>query len=218
MGADASATEQRSLPEVAASLFAKAGYDIVMPEKVEGLCCGMPFNSKGFADIAQQKGQELLTSLKAISKDGAYPIVFDTSPCKLRLAELGHTLPIYETTQFMAKFALDKLTITPTQVPVALHITCSSEKMGLSSDLRQVANACATQVIEPEGIQCCGFAGDKGMTVPELNASALSTLKAQIPKNCKTGYSNSRTCEIGLSQHSGIDYQSLLCLLDEVSA
>ena len=218
MGADASATEQRSLPEVAASLFAKAGYDIVMPEKVEGLCCGMPFNSKGFADIAQQKGQELLTSLKAISKNGAYPIVFDTSPCKLRFAELGHTLPIYETTQFMAKFALHKLTITPTQVPVALHITCSSQKMGLSSDLRQVANACATQVIEPEGIQCCGFAGDKGMTVPELNASALSTLKAQIPKNCKTGYSNSRTCEIGLSQHSGIDYQSLLCLLDEVSA
>jgi D-lactate dehydrogenase len=218
MGADASATEQRSLPEIAASLFAKAGYDVVMPEKVEGLCCGMPFNSKGFADIAQQKGQELLTSLKAISKDGAYPIVFDTSPCKLRLAELGHALPIYETTQFMAKFALDKLTITPTKAPIALHITCSSQKMGLAHDLRQVAHACADEVIEPEGIECCGFAGDKGMTVPELNASALSTLKAQIPKNCKSGYSNSRTCEIGLSQHAGIDYQSLLCLLDEVSA
>ncbi len=218
MGADAKATEQRSLPQIAASLFAKAGYDIVMPEKVEGLCCGMPFNSKGFADIAQQKGQELLTSLKAISKDGAYPIVFDTSPCKLRLAELGHTLPIYETTQFMAKFALDKLTITPTQAPIALHITCSSQKMGIANDLRQVAHACAGEVIEPEGIECCGFAGDKGMTVPELNASALSTLKSQIPKNCTTGYSNSRTCEIGLSQHSGIDYQSLLCLLDEVSA
>lgn len=217
MGADVIAAEQRSVPEVAASLFAKAGYAVILPDAIAGLCCGMPFNSKGFSDIAQQKGQELLLSLKHISKNGTYPIVFDTSPCKLRLAELSHQLPIYDTTEFIAKFALDKLSITPTQAPVALHITCSSQKMGLAQDLRAVAHACATQVIEPEGIHCCGFAGDKGMILPELNASALSGLKAQIPSNCTKGYSNSRTCEIGLSQHSGIDYQSLLYLLDEVS-
>lgn len=217
MGADPHAKEQRSVPEVVQSLFDKGGYEVIIPESVDGLCCGMPFNSKGFVQQAQQKGNVLLTALQAVSKEGAYPIVFDTSPCKLRLQELGHELPIFETTQFMSQFVLDKLHITPSTNPIALHVTCSSQKMGIAHDLRHVANACATHVVEPEGVACCGFAGDKGMTVPELNASALSGLKAQIPQGCSKGYSNSRTCEIGLTQHSGIDYQSLLFLLDEVS-
>jgi D-lactate dehydrogenase len=53
--------------------------------------------------------------------------------------------------------------------------------------------------------------------MPELNQSALSSLKAQIHHPKTKGYSNSRTCEIGLSKNSGIDYQSLIYLLDEVS-
>ena len=89
--------------------------------------------------------------------------------------------------------------------------------MGLAPYLQALANACSESVIEPQGIECCGFAGDKGMFVPELNASALRHLKAQIPDGCTAGYSNSRTCEIGLSQHSGIPYHSLLLLLDDVS-
>lgn len=217
MGAAPHAKEQRSIPEVVQSLFAKSGYDVILPDSVDGLCCGMPFNSKGFNQQATEKGNALLDTLQNLSKDGAYPIVFDTSPCKLRLQEMGHELPIFETTQFMSQFVLDKLHITPTTEPIALHVTCSSQKMGIGDNLRHVANACSLQVIEPEGIACCGFAGDKGMTIPELNASALSGLKTQIPKDCSKGYSNSRTCEIGLSQHSGIDYQSLLFLLDEVS-
>jgi D-lactate dehydrogenase len=32
-----------------------------------------------------------------------------------------------------------------------------------------------------------------------------------------TGLSTSRTCEIGLSQHGGIDYHSVVYLLDRVS-
>jgi D-lactate dehydrogenase len=88
--------------------------------------------------------------------------------------------------------------------------------MGLQSALQTIAERCATSVVQPEGIHCCGFAGDKGMTTPELNASALSTLRSQV-KECSAGYSNSKTCEIGLSHHAGIDYQSLLYLLDDTS-
>ena len=40
---------------------------------------------------------------------------------------------------------------------------------------------------------------------------------SQVPAHCTHGYSNSRTCEIGLSKHSGIAYQSILYLVDEVS-
>jgi len=32
--------------------------------------------------------------------------------------------------------------------------------------------------------------------------------------DCTAGYSNSRTCEIGLSAHSGLSYQSLMYLVD----
>ncbi|MNR63905.1 hypothetical protein D3C85_1863700 [compost metagenome] len=34
---------------------------------------------------------------------------------------------------------------------------------------------------------------------------------------CDEGISTSRTCEIGLSQHSGIDYHGLVYLVDRVS-
>jgi D-lactate dehydrogenase len=81
-----------------------------------------------------------------------------------------------------------------------------------------VANACAKHVFLPEEDGCCGFAGDKGFDTPELNASALSRLRQQIPEGCEQGYSNSRTCEIGLSRHSGIPYRSIAYLVDRCYA
>lgn len=63
------------------------------------------------------------------------------------------------------------------------------------------------EVIFPEGMEslCCGSAGDKGMTHPELNRFALRKLAAQIEEQgIETGYFNSRTCEIGLQTNSGI--------------
>ncbi|WP_419207276.1 hypothetical protein ACN08N_17805 [Photobacterium leiognathi subsp. mandapamensis] len=50
-----------------------------------------------------------------------------------------------------------------------------------------------------------------------MNASALAPLKRQVPAGCTEGYSNSRTCELGLSEHSGIEYRSILYLVDKVS-
>lgn len=217
MGASVDEADKRSLFAVASSVFAKGGYQLLLPDDVAELCCGMPFSSKGLPDIALQKGQQLADRLLAISHNGEIPIVFDTSPCKLQMQNLPQALPIFETTEFIVKHLLHDLHITPQLEPVALHITCSSRKMGLGPYLSALAQACAQEVIEPEHIQCCGFAGDKGLFVPELNASALSTLKLQLPANCHNGYSNSRTCEIGLSHHAGIPYRSLLFLLDSVS-
>lgn len=217
MGPNASNKEQRSLTEVSAAVLEKAGFDVIYPSSVNQLCCGLPFHSKGAADIAKNKGNELITQLTALSNNGEIPIVFDTSPCNLRIKELGTQLKIYELTDFCAQFVIEHLTIVPKTTPVALHITCSSRKAGIADSLRKITQICATEVIEPLGIECCGFAGDKGFTMPALNESALSPLKAQIFDPTTQGYSNSRTCEIGLSKNSGIDYQSLIYLLDEVS-
>jgi D-lactate dehydrogenase len=78
-----------------------------------------------------------------------------------------------------------------------------------------VARRCATAVVMPDRVDCCGFAGDRGFSLPELNRSALAHLRPAVEGICRDGYSNSRTCEIGLSEHGGITYRSILYLLDE---
>jgi D-lactate dehydrogenase len=76
--------------------------------------------------------------------------------------------------------------------------------------------ACAEKMVVPSEMGCCGFAGDKGFTRPEMNRHALRTLAPAI-KDCSTGYSTSQTCEIGLSTHGGVNYRSIACLVDRVS-
>ena len=44
--------------------------------------------------------------------------------------------------------------------------------------------------------------------------AALEKLPAVISKECKTGYSTNRTCEIGLSKNSNVYFNSIFNLLD----
>jgi D-lactate dehydrogenase len=220
MGQSITATDQRSLTQVTFSLIEKAGFDVISPD-FTGECCGMPFNSKGMFSEANQSRNSLLNKLIALSEQGKYPILIDTSPCKLMLLENKDkvkALSIYEPVGFIEDVLVNYLDFTPTDDAVMLHVTCSSRTMGLSDKMQQLAERCSTKVIIPENIQCCGFAGDKGFTTPELNENALAPLKAQVPENCNIGYSNSRTCEIGLSHHSGIDYQSIIYLVDKTTS
>jgi D-lactate dehydrogenase len=100
--------------------------------------------------------------------------------------------------------------------PVALHLTCSTRRMGLDATLMAVAQACAEHVVVPADIGCCAFAGDKGFVRPEMNAHALRSLAPAV-KDCTAGYSTSRTCEIGLSLHGGVTYRSVADLVDRVA-
>lgn len=111
---------------------------------------------------------------------------------------------------------MDRLEFRPKKATVAIHPTCSTRKMGLEARLLDLARACAETVVWPEDIHCCGFAGDKGFSRPELNASALHGLAEKVC-TCEAGYSTSKTCEIGLSLHAGIPYRSIFYLVDEVT-
>ncbi|MEC6898671.1 FAD-binding and (Fe-S)-binding domain-containing protein [Photobacterium piscicola] len=218
MGVEAQAKDERPLAEVTISLLEKAGYEVIFPANLNNQCCGMPYTSKGFPETAHLKAQQLEQALWAASEQGQYPILMDTSPCASTSKQhLRKELIIYEPFKFVAEFVLPRLKIIPQPEPVMLHITCTSRRQGLAPLIEQVTKACALNVIIPDDISCCGFAGDKGFTKPELNASALAPLKAQVPQGCSEGYSNSRTCEIGLSEHSGIEYRSILYLVDKVS-
>lgn len=219
MGQQSDATDQRSLTEVTLSLVKKAGFEVIIPESLNDQCCGMPYDSKGMNDIARNKVQQLESALWKASYEGEYPVLMDTSPCAKRSIEhFTKPLEILEPAGFVTKYLLNHLTITPKQETVMLHVTCSSRRMGLENDMITLAKTCVSDVVVPEHISCCGWAGDKGFTTPELNQAAVHPLKAQVPKGCQRGFSNSRTCEIGLSHHSGIAYQSILYLVDEVSS
>ncbi|MEH6650489.1 MAG: FAD-binding and (Fe-S)-binding domain-containing protein [Motiliproteus sp.] len=218
MGPQRDSSETQSLAETTVALLNKAGFEVIYPDGLDDLCCGMPFQSKGMFDAAKSKAKQTEAALIKASNNGQYPIYSDTSPCTLRMKEtIEAELQIFEPIQFIDQFVLDQLQIEPVDEPVALHITCSSTRMGLADRLHRIAKTCANQVIIPDDISCCGFAGDKGFSTPELNQSALRNLKAQLPENCHEGFSTSRTCEIGLSHHSGIEYKSIVYLVDRCS-
>ena len=218
MGPAASDREQMSLQEKTCALLTKAGYQVIFPDDLANLCCGQPFASKGYNDAAERKRQALLDALLHASRGGLDPVYCDTSPCTLRLVQdLKDTrLDLYDPVRFIRSHLLDKLDFHPQDTPVAVHVTCSTQHLGESQALIDLVRRCSTQVTVPEGIHCCGFAGDKGFTTPQLNAHALRSLKEAV-QHCEEGISTSRTCEIGLSQHSGIDYHGLVYLIDRVT-
>ncbi len=218
MGPAKADPEQRALYEAMVSLLGKAGYTVVYPENLSELCCGLTFESKGYFDQAGDKLRELERALRAASRDGEIPILCDTSPCLYSMRKgIEPDLKLYEPVEFIHDHLLDKLRLTRLPETVAVHVTCSSVKMGLAAKFRAVAEACAEKVVIPAGINCCGFAGDRGFTFPELNEAALAGLKEKLGPDVTRGYSNSRTCEIGLSRNAGISYQSIVYLVDACS-
>ena len=210
--------EQTPLIDRTRALLEKAGFQVVFPEALDNLCCGQPFASKGYAEQGERKKRETLDALLKASRGGLDPIYCDTSPCTLRLVQdLADTrLNIHDPVRFIREQLFERLEFVPQREPVAVHVTCSTQHLGEAQGLIDIVRRCTEQVVIPEGIHCCGFAGDKGFNQPELNAHALRTLKDAV-QQCHEGISTSRTCEIGLSSHSGIDYHGLVYLVDRVT-
>ena len=197
-------------------LMAKAGYEVIFPEGMERMCCGQIWESKGMLDIADRKSAELEAALWKASEEGKYPVLCAQSPCLHRMRKVMHKKKLYEPAEFIMKYLVPRLDFHPIDRPIALHITCSTRQMGVADDLINLAKMCSTRVFLPEGVGCCGFAGDRGFTFPELNRYGLRKLRPQIEANkIEVGYSNSRTCEIGLETNTGIPYMSIVYLVNE---
>lgn len=196
----------------------RAGWEVIFPEGMNNMCCGMIWESKGMPDVANRKTAELEAAMLKASENGKYPIVCDQSPCLHRMQGHMKQLKPLELMEFIHDYVADDLTFHQTDEPVALHITCSSRHMGIVDKILSLARRCSSNVVLPEGVGCCGFAGDKGFNNPELNAYALRKLRKAIEDaGVKRGFSNSRTCEIGLTTNSGVPYQSLIYLIDEAT-
>ncbi|MBQ9215548.1 MAG: FAD-binding oxidoreductase [Prevotella sp.] len=197
-------------------LMAKAGYEVIFPEGMERMCCGQIWESKGMLDIADRKSAELEKALWKASEEGKYPVLCAQSPCLHRMKKVMTKMKLYEPAEFIMEYLVPRLDFHPIDRAIALHITCSTRQMGVADDLINLAKMCSNNVYLPEGVGCCGFAGDRGFTFPEMNSYGLRKLRPQIEANhIEVGYSNSRTCEIGLETNTGIPYMSIVYLVNE---
>ena len=179
----------------------------------------MAFSSKGYTEAGQRKSNELEAALQKASENGKYPGLCEMSPCLFIMKEnIGPTMKLYEPVEFILEYLLPNLEITLLQETITIFPVCSMKKMGLEDklvELVELAEKCAIKVVVPE-TNCCGFAGDRGFSFPELNEHGLRNLKKQLSEDIRYGYSTSRTCEIGLSLHSGVSHKSIVYLVDQL--
>ena len=205
------------LTELTHQLLVRAGYSIIYPNNINDQCCGMPFSSKGFAEVNHQQSTLLEAELLQASAQGKYPILYDMSPCFYHSKEeFTSNLKIVDPIEFMLDYVMPKLTVKKKKESVAIFPVCSVKKIGKMEQLLALAQYCADQVTMIDS-NCCGFAGDRGFLIPELNEHGLRDIKNQIPSNCNSGYSTSRTCEIGLEKSSGMSFSSIFYLIEEVT-
>ena len=213
--------DEAALSDVVQTLLLRAGYAPRLPQGHDALCCGLMLASKGLQADADQAAEKLTAALLAAADDGQgnyYPIVMDASSCTARMQQLlAGRLQVLDFHQFAVEALLPRLRLKRQSAPIALHINCSVRRSGSDAALRTLLAACCEQVIEPASVGCCGFGGDRGFAVPQLNAHALRTLEASLPAACCQGVSTNRTCEIGLSEHSARPYRSVAYLLEECS-
>ncbi len=216
MGTSKNEPDQTPLVQKMIAFLNKAGYEVIFPNNMQNMCCGTIWESKGLTEIADKKSSELEQELLRATENGLFPVLCDQSPCLLHMRYTVQKLNLYEPVEFINDFLLDRLDFHPTDESITVHATCSTIKMNLKPTLVKIANLCSTNVLVPSEVGCCGFAGDKGFTLPELNEHGLRKLRQQVEKTkAKAGYSNSRTCEIGLNTHSGIPYMSIVYLVDK---
>jgi len=218
-----------STAEAVTRSLAWAGWEVVHPEGLAGLCCGMPFGSKGFAHAAARAGERTLDALLQASGGGAVPVVTDASPCAgtlldaaTSLARPGRPVRVFDFAGFWAREVLPHLSEVPKAPGLAvLHPTCSLVKHGGVPDLLAVARAHAQAAFIPVSAECCGFAGDRGFLVPELTRSATVVEGAEIRARLEAAegpafvFSTCRTCEIGMSRAVGRPVRSVAHLVHE---
>jgi D-lactate dehydrogenase len=213
-----STSGEKQLGDVILELLTRAGYAPILPEGFDSLCCGQMLASKGMAEEADGMSNTLEAALMKASQNGKYPVIMDASTCTIRMQKhLADRLKLYDFHEFAVDALLPRLMLTKQTGPVALHVNCSVRKTGSDTKLKTLLTACVEQIIEPAGVTCCGFAGDRGFAVPELNRHALRHIHKDLPANCTCGVSTNRTCEIGLTAETGINYQSIAYLLEKCS-
>ena len=220
----------RSPVEALVEVSRRAGLPVWIPEALAGSCCGLPWSSKGFGGAHRHKANEMVERLWAWSGEGALPIVIDAASCTQAISDPGEgvldeanaerlgELEIADSVAWAHDRLLPWLEIHRKVGAATVHPTCATRQMGLAPRLRSLVGELAEEVYVAPSATCCGFAGDRGITHPELTAAATREQAAELAgREFDAHLSSNRTCEIGLSRATGERYESFLFLLERLT-
>ncbi|HVD37988.1 MAG TPA: (Fe-S)-binding protein, partial [Solirubrobacterales bacterium] len=208
---------------------ARAGAPLWIPEDVVGSCCGLPWSSKGFAAAHAHKANEMVERLWEWSGEGALPVVIDAASCTGAIADPGDGVLTEENAGRLGKIEivdsvawalqlLPNLEIDEKVASATVHPTCATGRLGLAHPLRALSAALAEDVFIAPSATCCAFAGDRGITHPELTASATRPQAEELSGRTFDAYlSSNRTCEIAMTRATGQPYESPLVLLERLT-
>jgi D-lactate dehydrogenase len=220
----------KSVVEALVEVSGRAGKPVWVPGEVAGTCCGLPFGSKGFDAAHRHKANEMVERLWGWSDEGRLPVVIDAASCTQAVADPGEGVLSEENAERLAKLEildsvawahdrlLPALKIGEKVGSVAVHPTCATRHMGLAPRLRRLAGALADEVYVAPSAHCCGFAGDRGISHPELTAAATRPQAEELAGHDFDAHlSSNRACEIGLSRATGEPYESVVLLLERLT-
>ncbi len=208
-------------------LSKRAGISLIIPIGIDSTCCGTPFSSKGYKGANRNILKKTINQCWKWSKEGRYPIISDTSPCSYSLKscspyldketqEKWRKMQFLDIIEYLHDHLVPKLNLKAKDNTIVAHPVCSVEKMGLTEKLGALLKSCSTEVSMPMNTSCCGFAGDRGFSHPELTSSALEVEAQEINNKSYDAYvSTSFTCELGLSRKTKEDFKSIVKLLED---
>jgi D-lactate dehydrogenase len=209
-----------TLPEALVAISARAGQPLWIPPDVAGVCCGVPWSSKGFDGGHREMSRRATDALERWSDGGRLPVVIDASSCSQGLsgADAPDGVEVLDSIAWIHDRVLPRVTIARKLRSLAVHPTCSAAHLGLSDKLLAIAGALADEVVVPAASGCCGMAGDRGWLHPELPASALRDVAIELDERAlQECVSSNRTCEIALQEVTGRAYRSFVLVLEELS-
>lgn len=211
------------------TVSARAGKPVAIPDEVGGSCCGLPWSSKGFDSAHRHKANEMVERLWGWSEEGKLPVVIDAASCTGAIADPADGVLTEENAGRLVQIEivdsvawalrlLPDLDITEKVSSATAHPTCATRRLGLAPSLRTLAAALADDVYIAPSATCCAFAGDRGITHPELTASATKPQAEELAgRHFDAHLSSNRTCEIALERATGESYESPLILLERLT-
>lgn len=219
---------KKSVPQTFMSVSNKAGIAVLVPDDINGTCCGQLFSSKGYKDAYIYTSNETVRKLWKWTSGGKLPVVLDVSSCTHTLQHCREVLSdenkayfdqmsIIDSIDYLYDHVMPKLTEVRKKDSIVLHPVCTLKKMGLENKLFQIADRFAHKVNVPLTAGCCGMAGDRGFLFPELTAAATAPEAAEVKRGGEYSgyYSTAKTCEMAMSDAVSKNYESILYLVDE---
>ncbi|WP_327223523.1 FAD-binding oxidoreductase [Streptomyces platensis] len=217
-----------SLPEAVVAVSRRAGRPVWIPPDVAGTCCATIWHSKGYRRGTEVMANRIVEAAWGWTAGGRLPLVVDASSCTLGLAHevapyltpgnraLHKELTVVDSVVWAAEELLPRLETVRAVGSAVLHPTCAMQHLGDAPQLRRVAEACAREVVVPDDVGCCAFAGDRGMLHRELTESATAKEAAEVTaRHFDAHLSANRMCEVGMDHATaGRGYHSVLQALE----